>query len=71
MFPSFTQGDENSAERRLNSAFRIYSGVTPYGVSVIELQLAARPTIRGLEITPRFEFAIFDDFEEKKKEEIK
>jgi hypothetical protein len=32
------QGDENQAERHLNSAFRRHSGAALYSVNVIELQ---------------------------------
>jgi hypothetical protein len=32
------QGDENQAERHLNSAFRRHSDAAQYGVNVIELQ---------------------------------
>jgi tetratricopeptide (TPR) repeat protein len=38
MLSPFMQGDENQAERHLNSAFRRHSDAAQYGVNVIELQ---------------------------------
>jgi len=38
MLSPFMQGDENQAERHLNSAFRRHSDAVQYGVNVIELQ---------------------------------
>jgi hypothetical protein len=64
------QGDENQAERHLNSAFRGHSGEAPYGVSVIELQ-----ALSNAYYTPAKDYVVvrvpyFRQLRRKKKEEI-
>ena len=65
------QGDENPAERHLNSAFRGHSGEAPYGVIVIELQALSNAHCTPAKTTSRFGSTIFGNFQERKKEEIK
>jgi hypothetical protein len=66
------QGDENQAERQLNSAFRGHSGEAPYCVSVIEQQ-----ALSNAYYTPAKAYVVVripyfrQTSKEEKKEEVK
>jgi hypothetical protein len=64
------QGDENQAERHLNTAFRRRSEAALYCVNESNCKLS-NAYYTPTKTTSWFGFTIFGNFEERKKEEIK
>jgi len=60
------QGDENQAERYLNSAFKGHSGAAPYHVIVIELQALSNAYYNAGQDYVAVAFTIFGNFQERK-----
>src|SRR3984893_10967769 len=63
------QGDENQAERHLNSAFRRHSGAALYGVNVIELQALSNAYYTPTKNYVSVQIHHFRQLRRKKKEE--